>query len=81
VGKNRKKIEYPSILEKLVGNYDWINCEFIENNLIEVHFRRNSDFRHNNSIAIPIWKENNIIDSEYRYIKDEDYHRKGFLIN
>jgi len=79
--KIERKIEYPSILEKLVGNYDWINCEFIGNKLIEVHFRRNSDFKHNNSIAIPIWKEDNHIDSEYRYIKDEDYHRKGFLID
>jgi len=79
--KIEKKIEYPSILEKLVGNYDWINCEFIGDKLIEVHFRRNSDFKHNNSIAIPIWKDDNHIDSEYRYIKDEDYHRKGFLIN
>jgi len=76
-----KKVKFPSILEKLVGNYDWINCEFIENNLIEVHFRRNSDFRHGNTVAIPVWEENNIIDSKYRYIKDEDYYRKGFLID
>ena len=24
-----KEIEFPSILEDLVGNYEWINCEFI----------------------------------------------------
>jgi hypothetical protein len=79
--KIKKKVEFPIILGKLVGNYEWINCEFIEDKLIEVHFRRNSDFRHNNSIAIPIWKENHIIDSKYKYIKDEDYYRKGFLID
>ena len=79
--KWEKKVKFPSILEKLVGNYDWINCEFIEDNLIEVHFRRNSDFRHGNTVAIPVWEENIIIDSKYRYIKDKDYHRKGFLID
>lgn len=76
-----KKVKFPSILEKLVGNYDWINCEFIGNKLIEVHFRRNSDFIHGNTIAIPIWEDIDIIDSEYRHIKDEDYYRKGFLID
>jgi hypothetical protein len=76
-----KEIEFPIILERLVGNYEWINCEFIGDKLIEVHFRRNSDFRYNNSVAIPIWEESNIIDSEYKYVKDQDYYRKGFLIN
>jgi hypothetical protein len=79
--KIEKKVKFPSILEKLVGNYEWINCELIGNNLIEVHFRRNSDFRHGNSIAIPIWNEDLSIDSKYKYIKDEDYNRKGFLID
>ena len=79
--KIEKEIKFPSILNKLIGNYEWINCEFIENKLIEVHFRRNSDFMHNNSVAIPVWEENTFIDSEYKYIKDQDYHRKGFLID
>ena len=76
-----KKVNFPDILKNLVGDYEWINCEFIGDKLIEVHFRRNSDFKHNNSIAIPIWKDDNIIDNQYRYMKDEDYHRKGFLID
>jgi hypothetical protein len=33
------KVPYPKILEKLKGNYEWINCEFIGNRLIEVHER------------------------------------------
>ncbi len=77
-----KKIKFPSILNSLKGDYEWINCEFIEDNLIEVHFRRNPDFRYGNSIAIPIWKEENIekIDN-LTYIKDEDFLRKGFYID
>lgn len=49
-------VEFPEILKNLKGNYDWINCEFIGDKLIEVHFRQNPDFRYNNSVAIPVWK-------------------------
>jgi hypothetical protein len=79
--KINKNVQFPNILEKLVGDYEWINCEFIENKLIEVHFRRNSDFRHGNTIAIPIWENCVNIDSQYKYIKDKDYLRRGFLID
>ena len=77
-----KKIEFPPILYSLSNNYEWINCEFIGNRLIEVHFRQNPDFKYGNSEAIPIWNEDfqQILDG-YRYIKDEDYLRKGFYIN
>ena len=75
------KVKFPSILNSLKGDYDWINCEFIGNHLIEVHFRRNPDFRHGNSIAIPVWKDENIENREdLTFIKDEDYLRKGFYI-
>ena len=40
-----RNVEFPSILENLHGSYDWINCEFIGNHLIEAHFRRNPNFR------------------------------------
>lgn len=77
-----KKIEFPSILHKLSGKYEWINCEFIDDKLIEVHFRQNPDFRHGNSVAIPVWNDENGSEIEgYRYIEDEDYLRKGFYIN
>lgn len=51
------EFDFPKILENLKGSYDWINCEFIGNKLIEVHFRRNPDFRFGNKIAIPVWKK------------------------
>jgi hypothetical protein len=79
--KINKNFDFPEILNELVGNYEWINCEFIDNLLIEVHFRRNPDFRYGNNVAIPIWKDENVdILSKYKYIEDEDYLRKGFLI-
>jgi len=76
------EVEFPSILKKLIGKYDWINCEFIGGKLIEVHFRQNPDFRHGNSIAIPVWNdENSNVVESYRYIEDQDYLRKGFYID
>jgi hypothetical protein len=75
-------IEFPSILNDLVGDYEWINCEFIGNHLIEVQFRQNSDFRYGNSVAIPVWnKKINSDNSDYRFIEDKDYLREGFYIN
>jgi hypothetical protein len=80
--KIEENIEFPTILNKIKGNYDWINCEFIDNKLIEVHFRRNPDFRYGNSIAIPVWKEQRVKKvKNLTFIEDQDYLRKGFYIN
>jgi len=76
------EVDFPSILNDLVGNYEWINCEFIGNKLIEVQFRQNPDFRYNNSVAIPVWDEKiNKNIKDYRYIEDFDYLRKGFYVD
>lgn len=79
--KINKKVDFPSILTNLRGKYDWINCEFVDGNLIEVHIRQNPDFRYNNDVAIPIWEDDNGKKcSELSYIEDSDYKRKGFFI-
>ena len=76
-----RKIEFPDILKKLKKNYEWINCEFIDGNLIEVQFRRNPDFRYKNTIAIPVWEEDSDkIYEDCKYIDDIDYKRRGFWI-
>lgn len=71
-------VEFPSILKDLKGDYEYINCEFIGNNLIEVHFRQNPDFRYNNSVAIPVWDDEEYDNMEF--VEDNDYLRKGFYI-
>jgi len=79
--KINKSVEFPSILKNLKGNYDWINCEFINGNLIEVHVRQNPDFRYNNDIAIPIWVET--FDKNMDFIEDfeyDTYGRRGICI-
>jgi hypothetical protein len=73
-----RKVNFPKILKNLKGEYDWINCEFIGESLIEVHFRRNPDFRYNNSVAIPIWDDETV--ENMRFIQDSDYLRKGFYV-
>lgn len=76
-----EEIQFPSVLNSLKGNYDWINCEFIGDKLIEVHFRQNPDFRYGNTIAIPVWSEDEKIEmNNFKYIKDSEYLRKGFYI-
>lgn len=77
-----REVKFPKILNNLKGNYEWINCEFIGNKLIEVHFRRNPDFRYGNTVAIPVWKDTKIEKIEdYTFIEDKDYLREGFFIN
>ena len=73
-----QKVDFPEILKSLKGDYDWINCEFIGNKLIEVHFRQNPDFRYENSVAIPVWGDESYDDMNF--IEDSDYLRKGFYV-
>lgn len=76
------EVEFPSVLDNLKGNYEWINCEFIGNNLIEVHFRRNPDFRYGNNVAIPVWKGDRPQKiNNFTFVNDEDYLRRGFFID
>jgi len=51
-----KIIPYPQILEPLRSKYRWINCEFIGDKLIEIHLRRNPDFKWGNTHFIPVWE-------------------------
>jgi len=71
-------VQFPKILDDLKGNYEYINCEFIGGRLIEVHFRQNPDFRYNNTVAIPVWNDEKV--ENMTFIKDVEYHRKGFYI-
>jgi hypothetical protein len=55
--KTKNFIELPLILNDFKEKYEWINCEFIGNHLIEAHFRPNPNFRWGNTIALPVWKD------------------------
>jgi len=80
--KVSRRFDFPSILNNLRGDYEWINCEFIGDHLIEVHFRRNPDFRYGNSVAIPVWKGDRPQKiGNFTFIEDKEYLRKGFFID
>lgn len=76
-----RDVEFPSILKNLVGKYDWINCEFINGNLIEVHIRQNPDFRYDNEVAIPKWDDNVVEDALFiQDLEYDTYGRKGIFV-
>ena len=77
------QIPYPKILTTIgLYRYGWINCEFIGGKLIEVHFRRNPDFRYGNSITIPVWEGQEINPPEgFEYIEEKDHDRLGYYID
>lgn len=76
-----KKVEFPTILRNLKKKYEWINCEMVGNRIIEIHFRQNPDFQYQNSVAIPVWKENMFkIYKNMRFVESKDYERLGFWV-
>ena len=71
-------VKYPKVLYNLFGEYPVINCEFIDGNLIEVHFRANGDMGEYDEI-IPVWKGEEInAPNGFTYIEQPDYKRVGF---
>lgn len=76
----QRNVEFPSILNDI--DSDWINVEFIGNKVIEVHLRRNPDFRHGNTVAIPVWYDDEFnVPPGMTFVSDKDYHRIGFYID
>jgi hypothetical protein len=76
-----KMVDFPDILKNLNKDYEWINCEFIGEHLIEVQFRRNPNFRYGNTVAIPVWDKKIEKNYEgYQFIEDPSYERKGFWV-
>ena len=63
----------PSILTQFDEQY--LNCEYIDGKLIEVHFRRNEDFDYATEEFIPVWEGENTTPPEgYSYIQYPDVH-------
>jgi len=68
-------IPFPSVLTNLGSKYEWINCEFINGNLIEVHLRKNEDFNGGIEHFIPVWEGQEIDPPEgYMYRDYPDIH-------
>jgi len=75
------KIEFPHKFFDLFDVSDYINVEYVNGKVIELHFRTNQDFRYGNTIAIPVWSDDELnIPMGYTYVDDPDFKRKGFYI-
>ena len=65
----------PDLIKPFMKKYEWINCEFIGDKLIEVHFRHNEDFEGNINHFIPVWEGENTTPPEgYTYKEYPDIH-------
>jgi len=52
------RFKFPSILGDLYLKTPWINVEYVDGNIIEVHLRWNDDFtNHTSSEIYPVWKD------------------------
>lgn len=79
--KIEKNFDFPEILEQFRTKYSTINIEYIGFRIIEVHFRKNPDFRWGNDVAIPVYDDMEVVcPPDYRFVESPDYHRKGFYI-
>ena len=59
----------------MADKYKYMNCEFIDGKLIEVHFRYNEDFEEDITEFIPVWIGEEINPPPgFRYIKYPDVH-------
>lgn len=48
----------PTILNPIISLYPWVNLEVIGDNVIEVHFRYNDDFRgHESNEIVTVWRD------------------------
>ena len=68
-------ISLPLMLQHLATKHEWINCEYIGGNLIEVHLRGNQDFIGNIDHFIPVWDgESTVPPDQYEYLDYPDIH-------
>jgi len=71
------EVPYPNILR---NDLPYVNCEFIDGKLIEVHLRHNPDWLHNSDWLIPVWEGDNTDPPKgMKFIRDPDFKRLGFL--
>jgi hypothetical protein len=73
--RTKDYVNRPSLLMSFLQKYEWVNCEFIGDKLIEVHLRRNVDFDNNIDEFIPVWEGESTSPPEgYQYIDYPDVH-------
>lgn len=73
--RTNDEVPLPKLLNTFADKYKYMNCEFIDGKLIEVHFRYNEDFEEDITEFIPVWIGEEINPPPgFRYIKYPDVH-------
>jgi hypothetical protein len=73
--RTKDYVNRPSIIMPFLKKYEWVNCEYIGDKLIEIHFRNNPDFTENRQEFIPVWEGEETTPPEgYEYIDYPDVH-------
>jgi hypothetical protein len=77
--KTEDQISFPSELNEL--QYEWINIEYINGKIIEVHLRKNPDFDgHNSDYIIPVWNMENLeLKNGEIFVSKNDGNRLGYI--
>ena len=63
-----------------LAKFPKLNCEFVGGSAIEVHLRHNPDFQYSNTVATPVWEDQEV-DPALNFVASPDYKRKGFYVN
>ena len=51
-------VAFPSVLQDLGQIAEWVNVEYVDNHIIEIHLRYNDDFsNHAGNIIYPVWRD------------------------
>ena len=75
--KINDEVKFPDIFKHL--KYKYINIEFIDGHIIEIHLRHNSDFSDGDQEIIPVWSKDQKCPNGYKFRKLADYKRLGFF--
>jgi hypothetical protein len=51
-------VAFPPVLQDLGKIAEWVNVEYVDNHIIEIHLRYNDDFsNHAGNIIYPVWRD------------------------
>ena len=68
-------VDMPDVIKEVVGEHDFVNCEYIGGKLIEVHLRHNPDFEGGVTEFIPVWEgEDTTAPTGFKYREYPDVH-------
>ena len=77
-----EQYEFPKVLGDLCTLTPWVNVEYVDGKIIEVHLRWNDDFSNHNSDTIyPVWKDELLLQpADTKWYNSPGGDRLGFWV-